>query len=104
MKILLEIFSMCRHLAKILIAYPRPFAMQRGGGSTRACFVAVTRSRNYRLRFLTLMLLTPILSHAGTITGSVRAHGKPEAVQDLMSGKYDSHKYKFAERINYAEL
>ena len=78
--------------------------MQRGGGSTRACFVAVTRSRNYRLRFLTLMLLTPILSHAGTITGSVRAHGKPEAVQDLMSGKYDSHKYKFAERINYAEL
>src|SRR5438045_3581091 len=41
---------------------------------------------------------------AGTISGLVRAEGKPEAEQGAAGGKYDSRKYKFAERINYAEL
>ncbi len=41
---------------------------------------------------------------AGTITGTVRAQGKPEAEPAATGGKYDSRKYKFVERINYAEL
>ena len=45
-----------------------------------------------------------MLAEAGTITGLVQAQGKAEASQDGTSGKYDSRKYKFAERINYAEL
>ena len=42
-------------------------------------------------------------SKAGTITGTVRAEGRTPA-EDDSGGKYDSRKYKFAERINYAEL
>ena len=41
---------------------------------------------------------------AGTITGTVRAQGKEGAAQDAAGGKYDSRKFKFVERINYAEL
>jgi len=41
---------------------------------------------------------------AGTITGTVRAQGKEGATQDAAGGKYDSRKFKFVERINYAEL
>jgi len=41
---------------------------------------------------------------AGTISGSVRAEGKPEASQAAAGGKYDSRKFKFVERINYDEL
>jgi len=43
-------------------------------------------------------------AHAGTITGIVRAQGKEGAAQDMAGGKYDSRKFKFVERINYAEL
>src|SRR5258705_5095534 len=42
-------------------------------------------------------------SHAETITGIVRAQGK-EGTEDAVGGKYDSRKFKFVERINYAEL
>ena len=52
---------------------------------------------------LTLTLLVVVV-HAGTITGSVRAKGKEGVDQDAAAGKYDSRKYKFAERIEYAEL
>jgi plastocyanin len=41
---------------------------------------------------------------AGVIRGTVRAQGKPEAAQGSATGKYDSKKYKFLERINYDEL
>jgi len=43
-------------------------------------------------------------SHAGTITGTVRAQGKEGADQELATRQYDSRKFKFVERINYAEL
>ena len=43
-------------------------------------------------------------SHAGTISGIVHAEGKDAPTQDVAAGKYDSRKFKFAERINYAEL
>ena len=42
-------------------------------------------------------------SKAGTITGTVRAEGRTPA-EDDSGGKYDSRKYKFAERIDYASL
>src|SRR5690348_3611528 len=43
---------------------------------------------------------------AGTITGTVRAEGKPEAggSESGSDNKYDSRKYKFVERVNYSEL
>jgi plastocyanin len=43
-------------------------------------------------------------SQAGTIVGLVRAQGKEEAAQEAASGKYETRKFKFVERINYAEL
>ena len=54
--------------------------------------------------FFALLLATAISSHAGTITGVVHAEGKDTPAQDGAAGKYESRKYKFAERINYAEL
>jgi len=41
---------------------------------------------------------------SATITGNVRAQGKPGADADAQSGKYDSHQFKFLERVNYAEM
>jgi plastocyanin len=41
---------------------------------------------------------------AGTIRGRVRAEARPEIQEDIESGKYESRKYKFLERINYDEL
>jgi plastocyanin len=51
-----------------------------------------------------LAMLFAFSSHAATITGIVRAEGKEAPATDGAGGKYDSRKYKFAERINYAEL
>ena len=52
----------------------------------------------------TLTLTCALQAHAGAIAGIVRAEGKDTSPQDAGGGKYDSRKYKFAERINYAEL
>ncbi len=41
---------------------------------------------------------------AGTIRGRVRAQARPEVKEDIESGKYESRKYKFIERIDYDEL
>ncbi len=41
---------------------------------------------------------------AGTITGRVKAQSRPEVGEDLNSGKYESSKYKFLERIDYDAL
>jgi plastocyanin len=41
---------------------------------------------------------------AGTITGSVRAHGKEGADSGASGGKYDSREFKFVERVNYEEM
>jgi len=43
-------------------------------------------------------------SEAATLLGSVRAEGKLEGSADGKGGKYDSRKFKFVERVNYAEL
>jgi plastocyanin len=51
------------------------------------------------------LLASAIVLHAqaGTITGIVRAQGK-EGAEEAAGGKYDSRKFKFVERVNYAEL
>jgi plastocyanin len=57
--------------------------------------------------FLIVSIVAPLAlgrMEAGTITGTVRAEGKRGAVQGDSDGKYESRKYKFAERVNYAEF
>jgi plastocyanin len=52
--------------------------------------------------FLFLLLVAP--AGAGTITGTVKAHGK-EGVEELQGGGgYESRKLKFAPRVDYSEL
>jgi len=51
-----------------------------------------------------LASLMLVKASAGTITGTVRAQGKPGAEADSTGGKYDSRKFKFAERVNYDEM
>jgi plastocyanin len=41
---------------------------------------------------------------AGDISGIVRAKGKLDAAQEAASSNYQSHKFKFAEKVNYDEL
>jgi len=43
-------------------------------------------------------------ARAGTILGTVHAQGKTETQNDGAGGAYASRKYKFAERVNYAEM
>lgn len=52
---------------------------------------------------LSLVWLLPVL-HGATITGLVEAKGKEETSGDGGGGKYDSRKFKFVERVNYAEM
>ena len=56
------------------------------------------------LLVLILGLFTAVLSHGGTISGTVSAQGKAEAEGAAAGGRYDSRKFKFVEKINYAEL
>jgi plastocyanin len=58
-------------------------------------------------KFFCILLLFALAAppmRAGTIIGNVRAEGKADAADDSAAGKYASRKYKFAERIDYAEL
>jgi len=55
------------------------------------------------LALATAGLLSGTCLQAGTIRGVVRAQGKKEA-ETLPEGKYGSRKFKFVERVNYAEL
>ena len=41
---------------------------------------------------------------AGNITGTVRAEGKTGTESAAADGSYESRKFKFVERVNYAEL
>jgi len=43
-------------------------------------------------------------AQSGTVTGLVRAEGKQAAEESAAGGKYDSRKFKFVERVNYAEM
>jgi len=54
-------------------------------------------------RFLLVLplLLVLVSAPAGTITGNVRAQGKPGAEPEGSGGKYDSRQFKFVERVDY---
>ena len=56
------------------------------------------------LTFLLSGALAGAAARAGTITGSVHAQGKAGADQDAAGGKYDSRKFKFAERVDYSQF
>lgn len=43
-------------------------------------------------------------TQAGTIKGTVRAQGKEGTDQNAADGKYESRKFKFAERVDYSAL
>jgi plastocyanin len=43
-------------------------------------------------------------ARAGTIVGTVHAEGKVDAQDEGSGGAYASRKYKFAERVNYADM
>jgi plastocyanin len=53
---------------------------------------------------LLIVAATLASARAGTIIGTVRAEGKAGADEQVAGGDYASRKYKFAERVNYAEL
>jgi len=54
---------------------------------------------------LALMVGSMILRvEAGSITGTVRAEGKKGADAEAGGGKYESHEFKFVERVNYGEM
>jgi plastocyanin len=56
---------------------------------------------------LTVLLLATAVSpsaQGGTILGTVRAQGKTDAQDESAGGSYASRKYKFAERVNYADM
>jgi plastocyanin len=51
------------------------------------------------------LLLGVARAHAGTIVGSVRARGaQPVETAGIAGGSYDSRRYKFLERVDYAAL
>lgn len=50
-----------------------------------------------------LVLMFALVARAGVITGTVSAEGKAELGQGN-TGRYDSRKFKFVEKVNYAEL
>lgn len=53
--------------------------------------------------FITLIILTFVhVGFAGTISGTVRAKGRSELEEQ--GGKYDSRKFKFAEKVDYEEM
>jgi plastocyanin len=51
-----------------------------------------------------LLFVGASIVKGGTIVGSVRAEGKSGADSDSRGGAYASRKYKFVERVNYAEM
>jgi plastocyanin len=58
------------------------------------------------MRALSFMLLIAFagLARGGSISGTVTAEPNPELKGSASGGKYDSRKFKFVERVNYAEL
>jgi plastocyanin len=53
---------------------------------------------------LPLLFVAALTARAGTIVGTVRAQGKQGADQGAGGGKYDSHKFKFVEKVDYDDL
>lgn len=50
------------------------------------------------------VVVAALTGEGGTVTGKVQARARPGADEAAAGGKYDSRKFKFAERINYEAL
>jgi plastocyanin len=59
--------------------------------------------KTFHLIFLALLIAAGE-SRGGTIVGTVRAQGKEGADQDSAGGAYQSHQFKFADRMDYANM
>jgi plastocyanin len=57
-----------------------------------------------KLILILLFASMPSGAFSGTISGSVRAEGKGGSAEESKGGKYDSRKFKFVERMDYAQL
>jgi plastocyanin len=57
-----------------------------------------------KISFALICFLISCAVFAGTIKGNVKAQLRPEAMEDVESGKYENRKYKFLERVNYDEM
>ena len=58
-----------------------------------------------RIIHFAILFLLVAQAQSGSITGTVRAHGKEGAdAAATGSGKYDSRQFKFVERVNYDEM
>src|SRR2546426_9798583 len=57
-----------------------------------------------RFVMLLVSLAAVMPGNAGTIKGIVRAQGKEGAEQSAADGKYESRKFKFAERVDYSAM
>jgi plastocyanin len=56
-------------------------------------------------KLLILLLASSVLYiNAGTVIGSVRAEGKAGLAEEGKSGRYDSRKFKFVDRVDYSNL
>src|SRR5690348_12740479 len=51
-----------------------------------------------------LLAFSALTINAGTIVGLVRAEGKSGLPEEGKGGRYDSRKFKFVERVDYAQL
>ena len=57
------------------------------------------------IRLFLLVALTAVsTARGGSITGTVQAQGKAGAAEDTAGGNYESRKFKFAERVDYADM
>ena len=59
------------------------------------------------MKTLTITLSMSVIllrAQAGSLSGTVHAEGKSTPTTEAASGNYQSRKYKFVEKINYAEL
>ena len=74
----------------------------------RTCSVQKWPTGSDKMRILLTCFLSGALAgaaaQAGTITGTVRAQGKAGVDQDGAGGKYNSRKFKFAERVDYGQF
>jgi plastocyanin len=57
----------------------------------------------FQCLFVSLVLSLTASMHAGSIVGTVSGQGKSDS-NNVAGGRYDSRKYKFVEKVNYAEL
>lgn len=78
---------------------------QRATGKICSLQPPPLRSNMQRLAtFLGVALVLNAAANAGTITGTVRAQPKEGTEDTAGGGKYDSRKFKFAERIDYSGI